>query len=72
MPNLNPRPLLLFLLVTFLSTVIFLLLRKTIETQARKKQVMAKTAQRPARLPFQALARFDYPPARAGSQTGRT
>ena len=28
---------------------------------------MAKTAQRPARLPFQALARFDYPPPKQSS-----
>lgn len=67
MRTLNPRPLLLFLLVTLISAVIFLLLRKTIEAQSRKEQVMAKTAQRPARLPFQALARFNYPPTKQSS-----
>lgn len=67
MPTLNPRPLLLFLLVTLISAVIFLLLRKTIEAQSRKEQVIVKTAQRPAKLPFQALARFNYPPTKQSS-----
>ena len=67
MSNLNPRPLINFLLVTFLSAVTFLLLRKTIEAQTRKEQVVAKTAQRPAKLPFQALARFNYPSAKQSS-----
>lgn len=67
MPSLNPRPVLLFLLVTLISAVIFLLLRKTIEAQSRKEQVMAKTAQRPARLPFKALVRFNYPPTKQSS-----
>ncbi len=67
MRNLNPRPLILFLLVTFLSAVIFLLLRKTIEAQTRKEQVIAKMAQRPSKLPFHSLDSFNYPPSNQAS-----
>jgi hypothetical protein len=62
MPNPNPRPLILLLVVTLIIGAIFILLRKTLTAQAQRSKIEAQSTQRPAKLPFAALAPFQYPP----------
>lgn len=63
----NLKPLTLFCLVMLISFFVFYLIRMTLKIQGHKHQINTQTAQRPAKLPFQALARFNYPPDKQSS-----
>jgi hypothetical protein len=50
------------ILIVVIITLIFTLLRKTLTAQAQRSKIEAQSTQRPAKLPFAALAPFQYPP----------
>jgi hypothetical protein len=56
------RILLIALTLITISVLIFILLRKTLVVQVQRSKIEAQTTQRPPKLPFAALAPFQYPP----------